>query len=205
MPSPRPCGGPDGWRWAFYILAVPVVVVAVAALGLPEPPRGQHEKLDVLGEVIDDSEPVPLSFEAAFARITRIHTIRMCLIGFSAMGFGLFTGARAGQPVPPAALRPRRVRPRPDRDHRLRIGVLVVLPFVGRYYDRLYRQDPARALALIGPVLLPVAVIIPIQYSMPNAVLWAVFSVFTAMLTLSRVRHGRAGAHVGGPVPICAG
>ncbi len=177
-------GGPDGWRWAFYILAVPVVVVAVAALGLREPPRGQHEKLDVLGEVISDSEPVPPSFEAAFARITRIHTIRMCLIGFSAMGFGLFTAPVLGnlflqQQYGLNAFRRGLIGTIGS------IGVLVVLPFVGRYYDRLYHQDPARALALIGRMLLPVAVIVPIQYAMPNAVLWAVFSVFTAMLTLS--------------------
>ena len=52
-------GGPNGWRWAFYILAVPIVLVAVIAFRLREPPRGQHEKLDVLGEVIEDTQPVP--------------------------------------------------------------------------------------------------------------------------------------------------
>ncbi len=57
------------------------------------------------------------------------------------------------------------------------LGVLVVLPFVGRYYDRLYHRDPAQALALIGKIILPVAVIVPIQYFMPDAVLWAAFSV----------------------------
>ncbi len=77
------------------------------------------------------------------------------------------------------------------------LGVLVALPFVGRYYDRLYRRDPAQALALIGKIILPVAVLVPIQYFMPNAVLWAVFSVMVTVLTLVRVLHGRAGPHLG--------
>jgi hypothetical protein len=63
--------------------------------------------------------------------------------------------------------------------------VLVVLPLVGRYYDRLYRTDPAKALSLIGKVVLPVAFLVPIQYFMPNAVLWAVFSVPSVVLLLT--------------------
>ncbi len=176
-------GGPNGWRWAFYILAVPIIVVAAIAFGLREPPRGQHEKLDVLGEVIEDSQPVPPSLEAAFARIWRIRTIKMCLIGFSAMGFGLFTAPVLGnlflqQEYHLNAFRRGLIGTIGS------IGVLVVLPFVGRYYDRLYHRDPAQALALIGKIILPVAFLVPIQYFMPNAVLWAVFSVPVAVLTL---------------------
>ena len=55
---------------------------------------------------------------------------------------------------------------------------------MGRYYDRLYRPDPAKALALIGKIILPVAVIVPIQYFMPNAVLWACFSVLATVLSM---------------------
>jgi ABC-type branched-subunit amino acid transport system ATPase component len=61
----------------------------------------------------------------------------------------------------------------------------VALPFIGRFYDRLYRQDPARALALIGKVLLPAAVLTPIQYFMPNIELYVVFSVPTVVLLLT--------------------
>src|ERR1700723_1658170 len=50
-------GGPNGWRWAFYILAVPILAVAIIAFRIPEPPRGQFEKKDVLGEVIVDERP----------------------------------------------------------------------------------------------------------------------------------------------------
>jgi MFS family permease len=69
-------GGPNGWRWAFYILAIPIVLVAFVAFRLKEPPRGQFEKMGVLGEVIADTPPAAPSMEAAFERIMRIRTIK---------------------------------------------------------------------------------------------------------------------------------
>ena len=177
-------GGPNGWRWAFYILAIPILVVAFLAFRLPEPTRGQFEKKDVLGEVISDPRPAAPSLEAAFERILRIRTIKTCLIAFSAIGFGLFTVPVLGNLY---------LKQQFHLDAFQRgvigtigsVGVLVALPLVGRYYDRLYRKNPARALTLIGIVVLPVAILTPIQYFMPNAVLWAVFSVPVAVLLLT--------------------
>src|ERR1700722_4800287 len=177
-------GGPNGWRWAFYILAVPILAVAIFAFRIPEPPRGQFEKKDVLGEVIVDARPAAPSFEAAFERVMRIRTIKTVLIAFSAIGFGLFTGPVLGNLY---------LKQRYGLDAFQRgligtigsVGVLVALPLVGRYYDRLYRKDPARALSLIGKVVLPCAVLVPIQYFIPYAGLWAIFSVPTAVLLLT--------------------
>jgi ABC-type branched-subunit amino acid transport system ATPase component/predicted MFS family arabinose efflux permease len=176
-------GGPNGWRWAFYILALPILLVAVIAFRLREPPRGQYEKLDVLGEVVEGNQPVPPSLEAAFARIMKIRTLKMCLIAFAAMGFGLFTAPVLGNLF---------LKQQYGLDAFRRgligtigsVGVLIALPFVGRYYDRLYRRDPSQALALIGKVILPVAFLLPIQYFMPNAALWAAFNVLVLVLTL---------------------
>jgi ABC-type branched-subunit amino acid transport system ATPase component/predicted MFS family arabinose efflux permease len=177
-------GGPNGWRWAFYILSLPIVVVALIAFRLPEPPRGQHEKIDVLGEVIDDTKPIPPSLEAAWSRLLKVRTLRMVLVGFTAMGFALFTAPVLGNLF---------LKDEYGLDAFRRgligtfasVGVLLALPFVGRYYDGLYRRDPAKALALIGKIILPVAVIVPIQYFMPNAVLWACFSVLATVLSMS--------------------
>ncbi len=177
-------GGPNGWRWAFYALAIPIVFVAFLAFRIPEPPRGQFEKKDVLGEVFTDARPAAPSMEAAFARILRIRTIKTVLIAFSAIGFGLFTVPVLGNLY---------LKDHFGLDAFQRgligtigsVGVLVTLPLVGRYYDRLYRKDPARALTLIGIVVLPVAILTPIQYFMPNAVLWAVFSVPVVVLLLT--------------------
>src|SRR5580700_10951196 len=176
-------GGPNGWRWAFYILAIPTLLVAIFAFRIPEPPRGQYEKQDVLGDVLNDTPPAAPSFEAAFERVMRIRTIKTVLIAFSAIGFGLFTGPVLGNLY---------LKDQFGLDAFKRgiigsigtVGVLVTLPLVGRYYDRLYRKDPAKALSLIGKVVLPVALLVPIQYFMPNAILWAVFSVPSVVLLL---------------------
>ncbi len=177
-------GGPNGWRWAFYILAVPIVLVAFVAIRLKEPPRGQFEKQGVLGEVITDTPPAAPSMEAAFERIMRIRTIKSVLVAFSAIGFGLFTVPVLGN----LYLKQRFGLDAFERGLIYSIGsagVLVSLPFVGRYYDKLYRQDPQKALSLIGKVVLPVAILVPIQYAMPNAALWAVVGVPVSMLLLT--------------------
>lgn len=166
-------GGVEGWRWAYFILGLPVAVAAIVAFRLPEPPRGQFEMTDVLGEVIEDERPAPISVEAAFSRLMQIRTLRTVILAFAAMGFGLFTG-----PV----LTNLFVEERYGLDALERgllgtvggVALIAVLPFVGRYYDRLYRRDPSRALALIGLLVLPAALLTPVQYFMPNAVLFAV-------------------------------
>ncbi|MGA4538954.1 ATP-binding protein [Uniformispora flossi] len=177
-------GGDEGWRWAFFVLGVPSAVIAFFAFRLPEPPRGQHEMKSVLGEVLASDKPMPISVEAAFARLMRIRTTRTVVMAFAAMGFGLFTG-----PVLTNLWM---------EDHFGLgtfergvygtiggIGVLAVLPFVGPRYDRLYRTDPARALRLVGWLILPVAVLLPIQWAMPNATAFVVVQMFPLILLSS--------------------
>ena len=53
-------GGADGWRWAFFLLGLPALVLAFFAFRIPEPPRGQFEMIDVLGEVIDTTPDADL-------------------------------------------------------------------------------------------------------------------------------------------------
>jgi ABC-type branched-subunit amino acid transport system ATPase component/predicted MFS family arabinose efflux permease len=176
-------GGINGWRWSFYVVSVPILVVGLFALRLAEPPRGQHEKKDVLGEVITDEVPVPPSFEAAIERVMKIKTLKMCLVAFTALGFSIFTAPVLGNLF-------LKDRYHLDAFHRglvatvASIGVLCALPFVGRSYDRLYHRDPAKALALIGKLIIPVALIIPIQYFMPNAILYAIFNIFSWSLIM---------------------
>ncbi len=69
----------------------PVTIVAIGAFFMKEPPRGQYEKQHVLGEVIEEAKPAPISMEAAFARLKKIATIRTVLVAFCALGFGLFS------------------------------------------------------------------------------------------------------------------
>ena len=64
-------GGPSAWRWVFVVLAIPISIVSIFGFALPEPPRGQFEKQDVLGEVIAEDDPLPISVEAAFSGCSR--------------------------------------------------------------------------------------------------------------------------------------
>ena len=112
----------------------------------PSRPAGSSRRRTCSGEVIADARPAAPSLEAAFERILRIRTIKTVLIAFSAIGFGLFTGPVLGNLY---------LKQRFGLDAFQRgligtigsVGVLVALPLVGRYYDRLYRKDPAQ-----GPV-----------------------------------------------------
>ncbi len=175
--------GVNGWRWAFLLLSLPIVLVALFAFFVPEPPRGQYEKLDVLGEIVD-TNPVPPSLEATFVRIWRIRTMKTCLVAFSALGFSLFTAPVLGNLFLQQHYH-LDVFKRGLVGTAAGIGLIAVLPFAGRYFDRRYHEDPAKALSLIGKALLPVAVLVPLQYFMPNAVLWAAFSIIVSILHMS--------------------
>ncbi len=177
-------GGDEGWRWAFFILGFPVAFFAFRAFRLPEPPRGQWEKADVLDSVIEDDDPAPISVEAAFARLLRIRTVKAVIIAFCALGFLLFTlGVQTniyleeefglstfGRGVVASIA-----------------GIIATmfLPFVGRRFDQLYRRDPAQALRLIGFLLLPLAVLLPIQFLMPNEYLFVAVGIPVQVLFAS--------------------
>ncbi len=169
-------GGAAGWRWSFIALSVPVVIVALFAFRLPEPIRGQFEKTSVLGTVIDDDDPAPISIEAAFARIRRVRTLMLAIIGFAALGFCLFTG-------PVLANLFLQQHYHLDTFYRglvATIGAscaLLILPTAGRRYDKLYRSDPSKAVAMLGLAIIPAAVLTPIQYFMPNWELYTLVGV----------------------------
>ena len=175
-------GGDEGWRWAFLLLGLPVAVFALAAFRIPEPIRGQWEKATVVNQVISDTDPAPISVEAAFARLLRIQTVRAVLFAFVALGFVLFT-------IP--------VQSNLFLEDQFGLGTFgrgvatsvagfaaaLVLPLVGLRFDRLYRRDPALTLKLIGGLLLPTAVLVPLQFAMPNEYLFVLVDVPRTVLS----------------------
>jgi ABC-type branched-subunit amino acid transport system ATPase component/predicted MFS family arabinose efflux permease len=169
-------GGDNGWRWAFLVLGIPVSVVAFFAFRLPEPPRGQFEKQDVLGQVIQDEQPAPISVEAAFARLWQIRTLKTVIVAFAAMGFGLFTTAVLANLFMEEEYGTKTFE-RGVLGTIGGLGVLAVLPFAGKLYDRLYRRDPSRALRLVGMMILPAAILTPVQYFAPNVVLFTILGI----------------------------
>lgn len=83
-------GGTAGWRWSFVVLALPMVALALVAAVLPEPARGQHERLSLGGGVAPTPDaPIPLA--AAFGRLRRIKTFYFFLLGLGVLGFALFS------------------------------------------------------------------------------------------------------------------
>ena len=113
--------------------------VRFLAFRLPEPPRGQFEKEDVLGEVIEEGSRLPsppkrhspaAADPHAEARHSRLR------------GDGVRALHRAGarQSLPRGRVRPRCIRAWLVGTS-TGIVALLVLPFVGRY-DRLYRESP---------------------------------------------------------------
>jgi len=164
------------WRWTYGVLWIPVAVVALLAFRLPEPIRGRWEKAHVLDEVIVDEKNTPISIEAAFTRLGKVRTLRSVMLGFAALGFGLFT-----RPVLASLFLEEQYElgalGRGTITSISGVMIIAIVPFVGRYFDRLYRVDPTRALALIGALIMPSALLMPIQYAMPNEYLFAAFDI----------------------------
>ncbi|MXW60512.1 MAG: MFS transporter [Acidimicrobiaceae bacterium] len=169
-------GGDEGWRWAYLSLGIPVAVLAVLAFALPEPERGQWEKKDVLGHSFGkDLAEIPISIGAAFARIWRIDTIRYMTMAMVAIGFALFPGASIqsfflDEEFGLDALE-RGFATAPT-------GVLIVafLPWIGKRFDQTFREAPDKALRIMGLLLIPASILVPLQYSMPNVWLFVVFA-----------------------------
>ena len=139
-------------------------------------------------------KPTPISIEAAFARLNRIRTFRTMLIAFAAMGFGLFTG-----PVlqnlyleDHFGLEHVRARCRRHGDGCRRAPRAAVR---GQALRRACTAATRRsALRLLGFLIMPVAVLLPIQYAMPNAALFTVVGDPARRPAAHRVHHGRSGA-----------
>jgi len=174
-------GEVDGWRWAYYLLGIPVAMAAIAAFFLKEPQRGRWEKEDVLGESFTEDDPLPVSLDAAFSRLMRIRTVKSVVVGFSALGFGLFTAPvlenlwledefglesfERGAWATAAG-----------------IFTLLSLVYVGPKFDRLWRENPTRTLHMIGALIGFSAVFKPIQWAMPTVPLFIAFSIPTLVM-----------------------
>jgi len=176
-------GGDEGWRWSFVVLGLPAALVAALAFFIKEPPRGQYEKDDVLGEVVEDAHPAQPSMEAAFTRLKKVKTIRTSIAAFAALGFGLFAlGSLQSQYLYDTI----GVHDIFRRGLILSLAGWMAVPFlypVGAYFDRTYRKDPAKALVIVGALILPSALFTPLQVSTHSTVWFVVFGIPQAVLT----------------------
>ncbi len=176
-------GGTQGWRWGFILLSVPTAIVALFAFLMKEPPRGQFEKDDVLGEVIEDENPAHPSMENAFARLKKIATIRTSIAAFAALGFGVFALGSLQVLYLNDTLHQTNIA---HRGLILSISGFIAVPFlypVGAYFDRTYRKDPAKALVIVGLMILPSALFTPLQVSTHSVTWFVIFGIPQSVLT----------------------
>jgi ABC-type branched-subunit amino acid transport system ATPase component/predicted MFS family arabinose efflux permease len=170
-----------GWRWSFALLGVPVAFVAFLAFRMEEPLRGQWERRSVLGQVPADDPELAISLEMAFARLQQIKTLRGMVLALAAVGFQLFPMVS----LTSFFLEEEYGLDAFDRGLVVSAGgvlSLVVLPLLGRQFDGLFRQSPARAIRIVALCVIPGALLTPLQFSMPNAVLFTLLSIPGAVL-----------------------
>jgi ABC-type branched-subunit amino acid transport system ATPase component/sugar phosphate permease len=170
-------GGPSGWRWAFVVLALPAVALAVAIAGVREPPRGRNEMIEVLGEELADiPDELPIPISAAFARLKKVKTFNYFLCALGALGLAFVAAPvysnlvlqnhfhldAAGRGVVGSISA---------------VGGLIGVAVGGTLGDRLFRQAPERSMLLTGALVALFGVMFPLAVFMPNPVLYTVCNV----------------------------
>jgi len=155
-------GGPEGWRWAFFIFAIPPAVVAVAALILKEPIRARHEQQAILGEEKELPKlgsDLPVSLGAAYQRLKKIKTFYFLCVGVGALGFALIT-----VPVQLSLLLDDSygygAYTRGWMISLTWVASLLFIPIAGSISDRLFRADPGKMVRFAGSFVAAYGVLI---------------------------------------------
>ena len=181
-------GGGNAWRWGFLMIAAPTIMVGIVSFFIADPPRGQFEQKDTIGEVISTEGAPPISLGASYQRIMQIKTYKNALVGFTAVGFSfvavpVFVSLYLDEHFGLSAFERSLVVTAP--------GVLSILavPLVAKRFDELFRRSPPLTLVLIGGLFIPAGVILLIQMLMPNPWLFAIVAaaggvILAAQLTM---------------------
>jgi ABC-type branched-subunit amino acid transport system ATPase component/sugar phosphate permease len=151
-------GGTEGWRWAFYIVAIPPIIVGLVSLVLKEPPRGRFEQEAVLGHSLEGRQELPVSVSTAFARLKKVRTFYYLCVGVGVLGFALIA-------IPVQfnlLLEDQYGYDALDRgivESLVWLLSLAALPIAGRQFDRRFRQDPPAMMRLAGYLVVAAGVI----------------------------------------------
>lgn len=149
-------GGPEGWRWAYICLSIPVAVLAIAAgIFLKEPTRGRYEQESVLGGVIERegrAADLPITISTAYQRMKKIKTFYFMCLGIGALGLALIT-----VPVQLSLmLRDEYGYGSFTRGWMLsicQIPSIIAMIIGGRQFDRIYRINPERTVRIAGAAI----------------------------------------------------
>ncbi|MBB5076394.1 MFS transporter [Nonomuraea endophytica] len=142
-------GGPQAWRWAYFALAVPYALAAIAAaVFLREPGRGRAEQ-----HLFSGTAGPPVGILQAFREMMRVKTfVHMC-VGIGVLGLALAT-----LPLQMSIL----LGDEYGFDASARgvvfslaqIPVIAAMIITGHHFDRSYRRQPERIMHLAGFAML---------------------------------------------------
>jgi ABC-type branched-subunit amino acid transport system ATPase component/sugar phosphate permease len=179
-------GGDEGWRWSFIVLGLPAGVLALLTLGVPEPKRGKHEQLAVLGHELADDDAPRVSLSAAFARLKKIKSFSWLMAGLGAFGMAITTvpiflnlmlseelGLSAGERGMVGAL--------------TAIGGVAGAVWGGRRADTLFREQPSRMLHFVSVALAALGVGYGLQAYAPNAVVYVAIGMVAQFILFAGV------------------
>ena len=153
-------GGGAAWRWGFVAIGIPTIVIGVVAFFMPDPPRGQFEQKETIGEVISTEGAPPISLGASYQRIMQIHTYKSSIFAFTALGFGwvsvpVFVSLYLDEHFHLGAFHRALVATVPG------VLALAVIPLVAKRFDT---HVPARArrrrLVLTGALFIPSGILV---------------------------------------------
>jgi ABC-type branched-subunit amino acid transport system ATPase component/predicted MFS family arabinose efflux permease len=174
-------GESSDWRWPFWIMAIPALVLVFLVARLREPHRGRNEQEAVFGaELATAVDDGPVRLSAAFARLKKVRTFYFLVVGIGVLGFALIAEPAAFNLLLKNAFGY-------GAYTRGWIGsitwgaALLAIPIAGRYGDRLFRRNPQSALRLMGAAILfyGLFVTVGLRFSQP-AVLIAFFTIANA-------------------------
>ena len=167
--------GPDDWRVAFYLFSIPALILVVAIFLLKEPVRGAYEQDAVLGGKLEKAqEEPPVRLSSAFQRLKNVRSFYYLVVGIGVLGFAL-----VAVPTTMSLL----LEEYYDygafkRGWLISISwgaALLAIPFAGKLGDKLFRQDPKKALWLMGLLVALYGVFVTIGVRFTNIVLLMVF------------------------------
>lgn len=163
-------GGPEAWRWAFFVIAALAVPLALALARLPEPRRGRGEMQAVLGEELDDRDELPISLSVAFERLRTIKSFHFFLLGMASLGLALFSlplflNLFLEDELGLDALE------RGIFTSLTYVPAIAAITVAARHSDRLFRRSPPGAVMLMGGLVAGFGVFVALALLMPNVVL----------------------------------
>jgi ABC-type branched-subunit amino acid transport system ATPase component/sugar phosphate permease len=179
-------GGGGAWRWGFVAIAVPTLVLGIISFFLKDPPRGQFEQKDTIGEVIETKDAPPISLGASYQRIMQIRTYKNSLVAFTAVGFSwvavpLFVSLYLDEEFHLSAFERALVVLAPG------ILGIVIVPLVARRFDTLFRKSPPASLVLCGALFIPAGILIAVQMAMPNALSFAIVAALYGVIVAAQL------------------